>query len=163
VSAAEYVANPTIPFFLWLRLLTGERLVMVHRFHLSTQMRDAGQEVSLHRGALPQATSASLAAQLLGRLTSPTRAAIRVDEMAIGQWHSYRVVVSDLLLGGPSGSAARTARRRVRTCSTPGWAPRKRPKIEASRPNRAVSQQRHPGRGTPDAARTGWCHAPLPE
>ena len=27
-------------------------------------MRDAGQEVSLYRGALPQATSASLAAQL---------------------------------------------------------------------------------------------------
>jgi len=75
----EYLANPSVPFFLWLRMLTGQRLLMVHRQHLGAQMRDAGQEVSLHRGALPQATSASLAAQLLGRLTSPTQAAARAE------------------------------------------------------------------------------------
>src|SRR5262249_14401968 len=43
------------------------------------RMRDANQEISLHRGALPEATSASLAALLLGRLTSPTRAAQRAE------------------------------------------------------------------------------------
>jgi RNA polymerase sigma-70 factor (ECF subfamily) len=42
-------------------------------------MRDAGQEVSLHRGALPQASSESLAQQLLGRLTSPTQAVLRAE------------------------------------------------------------------------------------
>jgi RNA polymerase sigma-70 factor (ECF subfamily) len=42
-------------------------------------MRDACLEVSLYRGALPQASSASLANQLLGRLTSPSRAAIRAE------------------------------------------------------------------------------------
>jgi RNA polymerase sigma-70 factor (ECF subfamily) len=42
-------------------------------------MRDAGQEVSLYRGALPQASSGSLAAQLLGRLTSPSAAAVRAE------------------------------------------------------------------------------------
>jgi RNA polymerase sigma-70 factor (ECF subfamily) len=42
-------------------------------------MRDAGQEVSLYRGALPQASSVSLAAQLLGRLTSPSLAAVRAE------------------------------------------------------------------------------------
>jgi RNA polymerase sigma-70 factor (ECF subfamily) len=36
-------------------------------------------EVSLRQGALPQATSVSLAAMLLGRLTSPTRAALRAE------------------------------------------------------------------------------------
>ena len=36
-------------------------------------------EVSLYHGALPQATSVSLAAMLLGRLTSPTRAAQRAE------------------------------------------------------------------------------------
>jgi RNA polymerase sigma-70 factor, ECF subfamily len=77
--AAEYLANPTIPFFLWLRLLTGQRLLAVHRQHLGAQMRDAGLEVSLHRGALPEATSASLAAQLLGQFTSPTQAAVRAE------------------------------------------------------------------------------------
>src|SRR5262249_19202906 len=70
--AGEYIANPSIPVFLWLRLITGQRLMALHRQHLGAQMRDAGQEVSLYRGALPQATSVSLAA-LLGRLTSPPR------------------------------------------------------------------------------------------
>jgi RNA polymerase sigma-70 factor (ECF subfamily) len=75
----DYLANPEVPVYLWLRFLTGQRLVAVHRHHLGAQMRDAGQEVSLYQGALPQATSASLAAQLLGRLTSPTEAAVRAE------------------------------------------------------------------------------------
>jgi len=77
--APEYAANPTMPFFLWLRLLTGQRLLMVHRQHLGAKIRDVGQEVSLFRGALPQASSVSLAAQLLGRMTSPSLAAVRAE------------------------------------------------------------------------------------
>ena len=50
---AQYMADPHLSFFLWLRLEVGQKLLEVHRFHLKTQMRDAGQEVSLHRGALP--------------------------------------------------------------------------------------------------------------
>ena len=42
-------------------------------------MRDAGLEISLAPGAVPQATSVSLAAQLLGRLTSPSLAAQRAE------------------------------------------------------------------------------------
>ncbi len=75
----QYVAKPSVPVFLWLRLITGQRLAALHRQHLGAQMRDAGQEVSLYRGALPYATSASLAALLLGRLTSPTQAAQRAE------------------------------------------------------------------------------------
>jgi RNA polymerase sigma-70 factor (ECF subfamily) len=75
----EYAQNPAVPFYLWLRSLTGQRLVTLHRQHLGTHMRDAGQEVSLYRGALPQASSQSLANQLLGRLTSPTQAAMRAE------------------------------------------------------------------------------------
>lgn len=77
--APEYLANPTMPIYLWIRFLTGQRLLALHRHHLGAQMRDVGQEVSLHRGALPQVTSASLAAQLLGHLTSPTQAAVRAE------------------------------------------------------------------------------------
>ena len=75
----EYAREPALPFYLWLRLLTGQRLIDLHRMHLGAKMRDAGQEVSLYRGALPQASSASLAAQLLGRLTSASRAAMRAE------------------------------------------------------------------------------------
>jgi RNA polymerase sigma-70 factor (ECF subfamily) len=77
--AEEYAADPAMPPFLWLRLITGQRLVALHRRHLGAKMRDAGHEVSLQRGALPQATSVSLAAMLLGQLTSPTRAAQRAE------------------------------------------------------------------------------------
>jgi RNA polymerase sigma-70 factor (ECF subfamily) len=75
----EYAGNPTMPFYLWLRFLTGQRLIDLHRQHLGAKMRDAGQEVSLYRGALPQASSVSLAAQLLGRLTSASQAAMRAE------------------------------------------------------------------------------------
>ena len=42
-------------------------------------MRDARREVSLYRGALPEATSAALAAQLLGHQTRPSEAAVRAE------------------------------------------------------------------------------------
>src|SRR5262245_41539013 len=75
----HYRAEPPLPFFLWLRLEVGQKLVDVHRFHLGSKMRDAGQEVSLHHGALPQVTSLSLAEQLLGKLTTASKAAMRAE------------------------------------------------------------------------------------
>jgi RNA polymerase sigma-70 factor (ECF subfamily) len=76
---AEYVQKPTMPFFLWLRFLAGQKLVTLHRHHLGTRMRDAGREVSLYRGRLPEASSAALAAQLLGHETRPSEAAVRAE------------------------------------------------------------------------------------
>src|SRR5262249_49932249 len=75
----EYAAEPRLPLFLWLRHMTGLKLVEVHRRHLGTQARDAEREISLHRGGLPEADSISLAAQLLGQLTTPSQAAIRAE------------------------------------------------------------------------------------
>jgi RNA polymerase sigma-70 factor (ECF subfamily) len=75
----EYVHDPKLPFFLWLRHMTGLKLAELHRRHLGTQKRDARCELSLHRDALPGANSASLAAQLLGKLTSPSQAAIKAE------------------------------------------------------------------------------------
>ena len=83
---AEYARDPSaMPFHLWLRLVTGQRLTDVHRHHLGSQMRDAGCEVSLHRGPFLRADSVSLAAQLLGKLTSASQAAIRVEHKLIVQ------------------------------------------------------------------------------
>jgi len=77
----EYLRQPGYPLFLWLRLLVGERLLKLHRHHLGTRMRDVGLEVSIYQGALPAASSAALAAQLLGKHTSPTQAAVRAERM----------------------------------------------------------------------------------
>src|SRR5438105_8151427 len=41
----DYVHKPPMPVFLWLRLVTGERLLRVHRQHLGAAMRDAGREI----------------------------------------------------------------------------------------------------------------------
>jgi RNA polymerase sigma-70 factor (ECF subfamily) len=76
---ADYARAPFLPFYLWLRHITGQKLIAVHRHHLGARMRDADREISLHQGALPQASSVSLAAQLLGRLTSPSHAALRAE------------------------------------------------------------------------------------
>jgi RNA polymerase sigma-70 factor (ECF subfamily) len=76
---ADYLRDPRLPFFLWLRHITGQKLIAMHRQHLGAQMRDVDRELSLYRGALPQASSASLAAQLLGHFTSVSEAAIRAE------------------------------------------------------------------------------------
>jgi RNA polymerase sigma-70 factor (ECF subfamily) len=68
-----------MPAYLWLRLVAGQRLAQVHRRYLGAALRDAGREVSLYRGALPRASSASLAARLLGRLTTASQAAVRAE------------------------------------------------------------------------------------
>jgi RNA polymerase sigma-70 factor (ECF subfamily) len=75
----EYARDPQLPFYLWLRHLTGVKLLEAHRRHLGIEMRDAAQEVSLYRGALPEANSVSLAAQLLGTITSPSENAIKAE------------------------------------------------------------------------------------
>lgn len=77
----EYLRDPKVPLFLWLRLVVGDRLMKVHRHHLGAQVRDASREVSLYRGALPAASSAALAAQLLGKHTSPIEAAVRAERV----------------------------------------------------------------------------------
>ena len=76
-----YVRSAKMPPFLWLRLVVSERLAICHRRHLGAEKRDAAQEVSLYRKAMPHASSAALASMLLGRLTSPSNAAIRAEQI----------------------------------------------------------------------------------
>lgn len=75
----EYARDPAMPFFLWLRFLVGQRLAEQHRRHLGAQAREAGRDISLYRRAMPETTTAALAAQLLGKHTSPSQAAIRAE------------------------------------------------------------------------------------
>ena len=75
----EYHREPTVPFFVWLRFLTVQKLGQVHRRELGTQARDARREISIDRGRGPGASSAILAAELVGTLTGPGEAALRSD------------------------------------------------------------------------------------
>ena len=80
----HYLAKPGMPFAGWLRLIVGQRLVEVHRFHLGAKGRDAGQEISLaDGGAWPAASSMCLVAHLAGDLPSPSTAAARNESLAL--------------------------------------------------------------------------------
>src|SRR6266404_9167978 len=72
----EYLANPAVPFYVWLRFLTVQRMQMVQRAHLGAQMRDVSQEVALPQGGA-LASAESMAGQLVSHMTSPSQAAIR--------------------------------------------------------------------------------------
>lgn len=68
--------------FVWLRMVLMQTLIDVHRHHLGIQMRDADREVGLPGCWGGQTTSASLAAQFVGKLTSPSQAAARAELLA---------------------------------------------------------------------------------
>ena len=74
----HYQADPGMPFFLWLRWVTKQRLVEVHRQHLGAQLRDAGREVSFGKAQGPEASSAMIA-EFIGDLTSPSQAVQRAE------------------------------------------------------------------------------------
>lgn len=78
----HFQSRPEMPFVVWLRIVAGQRLVDLHRQHLGAQRRDARAEVSIDQGGMLSASSMCLAAQLAGRLTSPSQAAARLETMA---------------------------------------------------------------------------------
>ena len=78
-NLGAYVESPSTSFFIWLRNVVGLKLAEVHRRHLGTQKRDAKRDVSIYRGALPAVNSVSLAAQLLGQMTTPSQVAVKTE------------------------------------------------------------------------------------
>lgn len=79
----HFAEKPGMPFFLWLRTIVEQTLIDLHRRHVGAQQRDARREVAIQGHAYPQATSTSLAIQLLGNLTSPSEAAARAEMTAV--------------------------------------------------------------------------------
>jgi RNA polymerase sigma-70 factor (ECF subfamily) len=79
----RYFAAPSIPLFLWLRGIVGNKLLEIHRHHLGTRMRDAAREIGghLHRAA-PDDTSTAIVAHLAASATGPGTAAAR-DEINV--------------------------------------------------------------------------------
>jgi RNA polymerase sigma-70 factor (ECF subfamily) len=73
----DYLEEPGVPFFVWLRQLATQLLIDVHRRYLGAQRRDASREVSLDQWGAASAGSAVLLAQLSGSFTSPSQYAVR--------------------------------------------------------------------------------------
>jgi RNA polymerase sigma-70 factor (ECF subfamily) len=66
-------------------MIVNQTLIDLHRQHLGAQARDAAREVNLDGAPFAQATSASVAIQLVGNFTSPSGAAARRDLLDLVQ------------------------------------------------------------------------------
>lgn len=71
---ADYLQDPRMPFFLWVRFLTAQKLMALHRRHLGAQKRDARRQVSRGHPGFPSASSVTLVKHLLAQGTTPTQA-----------------------------------------------------------------------------------------
>ena len=87
----HYLKQPSVSLFIWMRSVVEQTLIVVHRRNLGAQKRDARRDVPLGRSCT---TSASMAGILAGRLTSPSRAAMRGE--LIEQLHVALEELADL-------------------------------------------------------------------
>ena len=63
-----------MPPYLWLRMIAGQKLVDIHRQHISTKKRSI-----LREDRFPEASSIAVAAELVGNLTSVSEAVMRAE------------------------------------------------------------------------------------
>ena len=75
----KYLEDPDrMPFFLWLRFLTGQKIAELHRRHVGAQRRDARREVRI-QSSVPDPASVTLVQELISRRTAPSEAAARAE------------------------------------------------------------------------------------
>ena len=77
----HFGAQSGMSAFLWLRLVTSQQLVDLHRQHLQAEMRDARKEVSLAQPTTSPHTSMAIAAQLAGPATAASEIVARAERI----------------------------------------------------------------------------------
>jgi RNA polymerase sigma-70 factor (ECF subfamily) len=90
---SEFHERRPMPFFLWVRLLTGQKLAEFHRRHLGAAQRDAGREVT--PGNIPSASTVSLARAFVDPGRSPAHRAASREVLARIQAGLERLEVLD--------------------------------------------------------------------
>ncbi|MFK8110983.1 MAG: sigma-70 family RNA polymerase sigma factor [Rubripirellula sp.] len=86
----HYLRRPELSFYIWLRQLTTQRLIDIHRKHLKAEMRDVKQEVSIRRHGV-ESSSESMAIQLVAQLVSPSQTVMREELL-----EQIRTVLDDM-------------------------------------------------------------------
>ena len=77
----DYLANPVMPFHLWLRHIAKDRIIDAHRRHRASQRRSVDRECRLAIPAADDHSTMNLAAQLCDAELTPAAAATQ-REMA---------------------------------------------------------------------------------
>ena len=75
----EYLEDPKLPLFVWLRFLVGQRLLAVNRWHFGRQKRDPRKEQAIERQ--PAVGSEVIAKEFSAHLTTPSQA-VAQEELA---------------------------------------------------------------------------------
>lgn len=78
----HYLKKPELSFYVWLRQLTTQRMIDVHRRHLKAEMRDIKQEIAINRLGTG-ASSASMAGLLVAQLASPSQLVMRAEMITL--------------------------------------------------------------------------------
>lgn len=96
----HFLNHPSGSFFVWLRLVTTQTMTNIFRRHLDVKMRDARRDISIHSGKTYENPTTPIVMQLLGRITSPSRAAIREEsvEQVMQALHSMKEMDREIIL-----------------------------------------------------------------
>ena len=78
----DYLANPAMPFHLWLRSMAHDRLIDAHRRHRGAARRSVNREQSLSVARYLDQSSLDLGAQIADRELTPA---------AMATWHELQV------------------------------------------------------------------------
>ncbi len=76
---AEYLANPAMPFHLWLRSIARDRILDAHRRHRVAQRRSLDREQQLRRPVADSSSCQDLAAALVDPELTPGSAVMREE------------------------------------------------------------------------------------
>jgi RNA polymerase sigma-70 factor (ECF subfamily) len=76
----QYLEKGDLPVFLWLRSVTGEVLLGIHRKHLGSAVKDRPRTVVFSGRPMPEVKSTDLAAQLLGKQSFASIEALQTVE-----------------------------------------------------------------------------------
>ena len=76
----EYLTRTDVPLYVWVRSITAQKLVQVHRHHLGTEKRDVRRESPVENAALPVVTSVALAGALVADTPTPSERAVAEEE-----------------------------------------------------------------------------------
>jgi RNA polymerase sigma-70 factor (ECF subfamily) len=71
----DYLANPSMPFRLWLRHMARDRLIDAHRRHRMAASRSVDREVSIHESGPRDGVAPEVADQVVDRELTPAAAA----------------------------------------------------------------------------------------
>lgn len=68
--------------FLWLRLVTSQKLVDLQRQHVGAEKRDVRREISIVHNPMSAATSVAIASHLVGRLQTASKLLQQAEQIA---------------------------------------------------------------------------------